>query len=139
MVADPNPSRVSPVGVTAPADLTLTERLRDRLARLVGDLEEGELPPTEAATGRCTEMLLEAADRMSAGRRLPFPHFSSGGQGDLSCEWRVEDRIVLLFISARGDTCLYQMTLGGAHVATRSTIESPSVEEIVAALEWLKA
>jgi hypothetical protein len=138
MVADPNPSRRTPAGVTDPLDSSFGERLQARLVLVADDLEDGEMPPTAVATRVCQEMLFGMADQLPAGQLLPFPHLSSGGQGDLSCEWRVEKRLVLLFISAQGKSCLYQMDSGGVDVVTRNAIASPSSDELVTALEWLE-
>jgi len=139
MAARHGRSSPTAVEVTGDPSSPLAKRLRDRLARLSGDLEEGEMPPTEAAVQKCEETLVAAADHLPTDRPFPFPHLTTAGVGDLSCEWRKDDRLVLLFISAQGEACLYRVTLAGTQVVTREPIAPASADELLIAIEWLVA
>jgi hypothetical protein len=116
---------------------TIAERLKRRLARLSQDLEPDEVPPAEAAQHQCLEKLAAAADSTPPGRVFPFPHIGTAGEGDLSCEWRANERIILLLIAPSGDMAMHQMEMAAGQVSVWQTVSQPTPEDVLAAVEWL--
>jgi hypothetical protein len=114
----------------------IRERVSQRLARLCADLEEGELCPSDAAQQECLEKLVAAAALTSPVDDFPFPHLDTGGEGDLSCEWQGEQRVVWFLIAPRGDSALHRVEMQDGRVASRETTPIPTADQIRAAIEW---
>src|SRR5947209_7759546 len=88
---------------------TVRERIERRLKYLSDELEPEEMPPSEAAKRSCTRLLADTAARMPVVDRFPFPHISTSGEGDLSCEWARETYVIIALISPRGATAIHEM------------------------------
>jgi hypothetical protein len=116
----------------------LGEYLRKRLARLLQDIEEDEVPPSDEAQHACLDRLASAAARFETGSRFPFPHVGTSGEGDLTCEWQGDRRVVLFSISPQGKTALHRIVMSDTRVTDRETLLEPSPEALVTALKWFQ-
>src|SRR5688572_11605651 len=102
--------RPGAIGVAASRN-PVAARIRQRMAHLSADLEEDEIAPSEAAQRACQSHLTELAARLSSGAGLSLPHISTSGQGDLSCEWRDREKVLVALFSPAGAMSLHAMEL----------------------------
>jgi hypothetical protein len=117
----------------------LAERAKNRLARLAQDVDEEELPPTEDAQRACLDLLTAAASAIAPGRSFPFPHLSTAGEGDVSCEWRGENRVVVAVISPAGVASVYRFEMSNGRALEREILSEPTAEALGRTIEWLLA
>ena len=119
---------------------TVRERAERRLEYLSQDLEPDEMPPPEAAKRACIRMLTAAAATMPVGQPFPFPHISTGGEGDLTCEWARDRCVVVALISPQGVAALHEMKVEAGRVTSHRTTANVQANDVGAALErWLSA
>jgi hypothetical protein len=62
----------------------------------------------------------------------------TSGEGDLTCEWQGDERVVLLAISPQGEAALHRIDMCDARVTNRETLLDPSPEALVAAIAWFQ-
>jgi hypothetical protein len=126
-------------GGTTTVEHPVGDRVRRRLERLSHDVEEDEVAPTEPAQRACQEYLTAAALGMPPGQDFPFPHISTAGEGDLSCEWRLADKVVLAMISPDGVLALHVLGLSEGLVAAQQTVPNPTPKDLHSALRRFPA
>jgi hypothetical protein len=112
----------------------LDEYLRKRLARLTQDIEEDEIAPSDEAKRECLDRLVSAATSFGVSSRFPFPHVGTSGEGDLTCEWQGDQRVVLFSLSPQGKTALHRIVMSDMGVTNRETLLEPSSEAVAEAL-----
>jgi hypothetical protein len=116
----------------------LTERAKRRLAHLTQDLEEEELPPTAGAQLACLDLLAAAATAIAPPHTFPFPHLNTAGEGDLSCEWRGGNRVVVAAISPEGQVSLYRYEMCNGRAMEREALPRPTAEALGRTMAWLR-
>jgi hypothetical protein len=80
---------------TEPHLVAFARRRLERLARLAQ--EEEETPPHAAAVQLCLTYLADMARQGFPPVSASLPHMAAGEDGNVRCEWRDEDRAVLVF------------------------------------------
>ena len=124
-----------PMAQPASDEHPIVERLHRRLDSLSQEVEEDETPPTEAARARCIEHFRNAAAELAPGEGFLFPAISTTGRGELSCQWRDDDRTLVATISPSGNLSLHQMRFENGRVVEQSNIAEATSKELFDALQ----
>jgi hypothetical protein len=114
----------------------LLEGLQVRLRELTAELEEDEEVPTERAQSSLLQWMSEASRSFPSSQAFPAPFVGTRGDGDLSCEWRGKDKVLLALISPEGELHLHRVQVEGGRVVDQSILRSPSATDTVQALLW---
>jgi hypothetical protein len=125
----------SPHVVSNPLADRVRQHISQQLARLSQDLEEGEIGPSDAAQRECLVKLAAAAVAMSPDQELALPHLDTGGEGDLSCEWQSDRKVLWLLIAPGGESALHRVAVNDGRVVSRDTTPTPTGEDLRAAIE----
>jgi hypothetical protein len=118
---------------------SVAERAARRLEILSQDLEFGEIAPTAEAGRTCRDYLAAAASGMRLVPSFPFPHISTGGEGDLSCEWRGSERSLIALISPSGEMAIHRATIKDGRTLSSEVVPGATIEDLRAAVEWFTA
>ena len=117
---------------------TIEERLALLLASLAEDVEPDEEAPTEAAQAALRRLLVEGAAQTEDGLPFRFPAISTSGQGELSCQWRCEEKTVLLLVGPEGQSALHWMRLKNRRVVQTHSTPEPGPGEIAEVMRCLQ-
>jgi hypothetical protein len=123
-------------GETRPRD-ELAEKVRYRLGVLAEDVAHDETTPTAEARDRCIGLLGDVSERMPDGLRLPFPHISTAGGGDIECTWEHGDRTLFLSISPSGAARLQKIRSGAPDAENLAVVDAPDLGVLLASVLWV--
>lgn len=120
------------------ADFPGADGLRRRLAAISEDVDSDELAPTDAAKNALFADIGGLSIVMAAeDARVPRPHVSSLGGGDLQCYWSQDSRHLSLAITLTGGRRLQELVSDDEGTQTLAVVDEPDRDQLLAAIRWV--
>jgi hypothetical protein len=108
--------------------------IRNRIERLVREVEEGDIAPSAAAVVAAEQSLIVLAewDSDAFGR----PNVTTIGDGDILFEWRGIQRDVLIFIAADGHMRIHSIEMKRGAISCQGHVDNPTLSAIGFHIRW---
>ena len=114
--------------------------MEEALREASSHLTEDDVQPTRQAqreTLACLSSVGKHWPQVYPLQRLPLPYVSTGGDGEVSCDWEHGDRSLALVFYPDGGAAMSRGRMERGMMADQLALWKPSTADVVAAIGWV--